>query len=85
MKIEIITITQVGELADYASEEGAEWGEASYALCELYYASKELSDEFHNAYQKELKALYDSMILNTEVVTEKEKIVYKERKYRVWK
>jgi hypothetical protein len=85
MKNEIITEDQMQELFHCAAEEGSEWGESISPLCSIYHSAKYLSSEFYEAYKKELKFNYDLMIENTKVVTKKEKIVYKEVKYRVWK
>jgi hypothetical protein len=81
---EIITEEQVQELMECASEEGSEWGDSIYALCTLYHQARYLSDEFYEAYKRELKSEYDQMILNTKVVTKKERVVYPERTYREW-
>lgn len=82
--MELIIEDQVNVLLTCAKEEGTEWGESIEPLCGLYHTAKYLSYEFYEAYKKELKLQYDYMLEQTVEVTAEERIVVREKRYRVW-
>jgi len=80
----LINEEQFDELFKFASKEGTEWGDGVEPLCTMYHCAQYLSDEFFEAYRKELQDKYDFMIENTILETTEERVIFHEVTERIW-
>lgn len=77
----------VRELLEMAQEEGTEWGETLEPICECYLQVNYASDDFMNAFYKEIAQEYLNMVEQTQIVEypEEERIIkVPARKIREW-